>query len=136
MGMYDKLANFGEVFKPGDRFVITGAEYVGNISTRFGDASKSIFTLVTREHPDVKKQYSVLGEGFARQAQNASAADFPHVAEYTTIPSREGQSNLKLLAPVAMDPRDWINGDDGPPPIPVADPLATPSATATDDLGF
>ena len=125
MGMYDKTPNFGEIFKPGDRFVVLGAQFVGTISTRFGDASKSIFTLVTREHPDRKVQYAVLGEGFARQAQNATPSDFPHVAEYVTVPTgKQGQSNVKLLAPVAMDPRAFIDGDDGPPPAPVVDPLS------------
>ena len=142
MGMYDKTPNFGEVFKPGDRFVVMGAQFIGQISTWFGDASKSIFTLITREHPDRRVQYAVLGEGFARQAQNATPSDFPHVAEYVTVPTgKQGQSNVKLLAPVAMDPRAFIDGDDGPPAVPMVDPLSpTPLASQnideTEDIPF
>jgi hypothetical protein len=115
MGMYDKEPNFGETFKEGDRFVILGAEYVGSISTREGPAEKSIFTIVSREHPSSKVRYSVLGIGFANQAKRASRDDFPHVAEYVTVPTGRGENRVKLLARVEVEPRAFIDGDDGPP---------------------
>lgn len=113
MGMYDREPNFGEHFNPGDRFVITDAEYVGTITTREGPAEKSIFELVTRA--DQKRvKYSVLGKGFARQARQASRGDFPHVAEYIKIPTGQGNNEVKLLVKVDVDPRAWLEGDDGP----------------------
>lgn len=125
MGMYDKVPNFGEAFVPGDRFVLLGAEYAGKINTRYGEAEKSVFTIVSRDKPTVKVRYSALGAGFARQAQNAERGDFPHVAEYTISATGKGDNEVKLLVRVDVDPRAFIDGDDGPPlqagdiPLPV-----------------
>jgi hypothetical protein len=123
MGMYDKEPNFGETFAEGDRFVLLGAEYVGTIKTKFGSAEKSIFTIVSRDHPSVKRQYAVLGDGFAGQARRSERADFPHVAEYTSVPTASG-NRVKLLARVDVDPLAFIDGDDGPALTPVLTPEA------------
>lgn len=133
MGMFDKEPNFGETFKEGDRFVLTAAEYVGTIQTREGLAEKSSFTIVSRAHPDEAIRYSVLGVGFANQAKRAKESDFPQVVEFITEATGTGDNRVKLLAPVNVEPRDFLNGNDGP----------TLDATATqrvkkgaDDLGF
>jgi hypothetical protein len=134
MGMYDKDPNFGETFTEGDRFVVLGAEYVGTIRTARGEAEKSIFTIVSRLHPDRKVRYSALGKGFASQARRAERSDFPHVAEYTRVPS--GENEVKLLAKVDVDPRAFIDGDDGPELRPI-EPLAAVGADdSPDDVGF
>jgi hypothetical protein len=136
MGMYDKTPNFGDAFVPGDRFVLCGAVYVGTISTRYGDAEKSLFTIVSRLLPEEKIVYSALGTGFARQAQNAVPADFPHVAEYTVIPTGKDRNEVKLLAKVDVDPRAFIDGNDGPA-LPVNLDPATPGGMGPEeDLPF
>ena len=114
MGMFDKEPNFGEAFKEGERFVLTGAEYVGKISTREGPAEKSIFKIVCREHPAEEVSYSVLGVGFANQARRAKDDDFPQVVEYITVPTGTGDNRVKIVAPVNIDPRQFLEGDDGP----------------------
>ena len=129
MGMYDKSPNFGETFNVGDRFVILNAEYAGTINTRYGDAEKSVFTIVSREHPTTKVRYSALGAGFARQSQNAERSDFPHVAEYVTVPTGKGNNTVKLLAKVNQDPRAFIDGEDAPPLMPDEVAVAVPTDT-------
>jgi hypothetical protein len=114
MGMYDREPLFGEEFNVGDRFVVTDARYVGKIKTTYGEAEKSIFTIVSRKEPKKKISYSVLGEGFARQARQAERGDFPHVAEYVKIPTGTGGNEVKLLVKVDVQPRAFIDGDDGP----------------------
>lgn len=113
MGMFDKEENFGEAFKEGDRFILNAAEYIGQIQTREGAAEKSIFTVITREHPDPVR-YSVLGVGFANQAKRAEPGDFPQVVEYITQPTGSGDNRVKLVAPVRVSPEDFLNGNDGP----------------------
>lgn len=115
MGMYDREPNFEDSFQVGSRFVLTGAEYVGSINTREGPAEKSIFTIVSREDPQTEVRYSALGIGFANQAKRAESSDFPHVAEYTRIATGQGDNKVKLLAKVEVEPRAFLNGEDGPP---------------------
>lgn len=130
MGMYDREPNFEDSFKEGDRFVLTGAEYAGTIQTREGPAEKAVFVIVSREHPDVKRRYSALGVGFANQAKRAEPSDFPHVAQYVRVPTGQGDNKVKLLAKVDVNPRDFINGEDGPPLDESADPAGS------ENLGF
>jgi len=136
MGMYDKDENFGEHFNPGDRFVVTGMRFVGGINTRFGMAKLSLIEIVTRD-VQVKATYAMLGEGFAALAQRAEASDFPHVAEYT-VKELDGGNKVKLLTRVDVDPRAFLNGDDGPALEEQAiDALKTSfGATEIDPLGF
>jgi hypothetical protein len=132
MGMYDKAPNFEETFNVGDRFVMLGAEYVGSIPTRYGAAEKSVLTIVSREHPDRKIRYSALGQGFARQAQNAERSDFPHVAEYVVVATGTSNNKVKLLARVDVDPREFIDGNDGPPLLDEGESLFTGEAPTVD----
>jgi hypothetical protein len=127
MGMFDKEPNFGETFKEGDRFVILAAEYVGEIRTQHGKAEKSVFTIVSRDHPDRKIRYSVLGTGFAGQARRAEASDFPMVAEFVTVPTGNDGNRVKLLAKVDVTPRAFIDGEDGPAIEPL-EPTTAPAA--------
>jgi hypothetical protein len=115
MGMFDREPNFGEAFKEGDRFVLTSAEYIGKIHTREGVAEKSSFTIVSKEHPQEEVRYSVLGIGFANQAKRAEGDDFPRVVEYITLPTGTGDNRVKLVAPVNVDPRAFLEGNNGPP---------------------
>lgn len=136
MGMYDKDENFGEHFNPGDRFVVTGLRFAGEINTRFGMAKLSHIEIVTRGVQE-KVKYAMIGEGFAAQAQHAEPSDFPHVAEYT-VKELDGGNKVKLLTRVDVDPRAFLNGDDGPAlEEQVIDALKTSfGATEIDPLGF
>lgn len=133
MGMYDKDENFGEHFIPGDRFVVTGLRYVGEISTRFGKAKKSLVEIVTREEPKKRQMYSMLGEGFAGQAQRAESRDFPHVAEYIERPL-DGGNKVKLLSRVDMDPHEYIAGNNGPPLAPPSVDAIASAFAATEEV--
>jgi hypothetical protein len=115
MGMFDKQPNFGETFRIGDRFVLHGARYDGPIKTVHGSAEKSTFIIATREEPDTMTEYSALGVGFARQAKAAEASDFPVVVEYVSVATGNEGNSVKLLAPVPMDTKDFVAGDNGPP---------------------
>lgn len=132
MGMFDREPNFGETFKEGDRFVLTAAEYMGKISTREGPAEKSSFTIVSRAHPTEAIRYSVLGVGFANQAKRAKDDDFPQVVEYITVPTGTGDNRVKVLAPVNVDPREFLDGNDGPP----LDDQTVEATRGATDLGF
>lgn len=137
MGMYDREPNFEETFTEGDRFVLLDAQYVGTINTREGPAEKVLFTIVSREHPDVKRKYSALGVGFANQAKRAERGDFPHVAEFARVPTGQGENRVKLLAKVDVQPRAFIDGDNGPP-LPETDLLAASgqASQSEEGLGF
>lgn len=135
MGMYDKEPNFEETFTEGDRFVLLDAQYVGTINTREGPAEKSLFTIVSREHPTIKRKYSALGVGFANQAKRAEKGDFPHVAQFTRVPTGQGDNKVKLLAKVEVDPRAFIDGEDGPE-LPDTDLLAATGQAREEDVGF
>lgn len=115
MGMYDREPNFEETFTEGDRFVVLNAEYVGTINTREGPAEKVILEIVSRMEPTKRIKYSALGVGLANQAKRASRSDFPHVAEFVRVPTGTGDNKVKLLAKVDVEPRAFIDGDDGPP---------------------
>jgi len=131
--MFDREPNFGETFKEGDRFVLTAAEYVGTIQTREGPAEKSSFTIVSRSHPSEAVRYSVLGVGFANQAKRSKPDDFPVVVEFITEPTGTGDNRVKLVAPVEVEPRQFLSGDDGP----ALDVTATQKVKGGhDDLGF
>lgn len=114
MGMFDKQPNFGEKFNVGDRFVLLSAHYDGEITTKHGKAEKSTFAIATRETPE-RVEYSALGVGFGRQARAAVQGDFPVVVEYISVPTGNEGNSVKLLAPVAVDPRAFLDGEDGPP---------------------
>lgn len=133
MGMYDRYENFGDHFAPGDRFVVTGLRYVGEISTRFGKAKKSLVEVVTREEPNKRQTYSMLGEGFAGQAQRAESSDFPHVAEYIEHPL-DGGNRVKLLSRVDVDPREYMAGNDGPPLAPLNVDTIASAFEATEEV--
>lgn len=138
MGMFDKEPNFGEAFSEGDRFVLVAAEYVGTINTREGPAEKSSFTIVSRAHPNERIRYSVLGVGFANQAKRARSSDFPQVVEFITEVTGTGENRVKLVAPVNVDPREFLNGNDGPPldaGWQIVPARANPQEGA-DDIGF
>lgn len=113
MGMFDKQPNFGEEFNPGDRFVLLGAHYDGEITTKHGKAEKSTFAIATREKQE-RVEYSALGVGFGRQARAAEPGDFPVVVEYVSVPTGNEGNSVKLLAPVAVNPRAFLDGEDGP----------------------
>lgn len=114
MGMFDRLPNFGEKFNTGDRFVLVGAEYTGEINTKHGKAESCLFTVVSRDEPKKKIKYQALGVGFARQAKEAEPGDFPRVVEIIRVPT-SNDNEVKLLAPVDVEPRAFIDGEDGPP---------------------
>ena len=114
MGMFDQDLNFGENFEPGDRFVLTGLQYVGKINTRNGEAEKSIVTVCTRESYPKQERYSFLGIGVANMARKAEASDFPVVVEYYYQDRPDGKT-LKLFARVNVTPGEFIKGNDGPP---------------------
>jgi hypothetical protein len=141
MGMFDRDEPFGDSFKAGDRFVLLELTYEGVIPTRMGEAEKSRARIVSREHPDKARWYSVLGVGIARMAKQAEASDFPCVVELIEHPTGKGDQRVKLLAPVDVGPRAFIDGEDGPPAKrpDTADPL-TDRAPATnhgeDDIPF
>lgn len=132
MGMFDREPNFGETFTEGDRFVLMGAEYMGKISTREGPAEKSSFTIVSRAHPTEQIRYSVLGVGFANQAKRAKADDFPQVVEFITEATGTGDNRVKLVAPVNVDPRAFLDGEDGPP----LDKETVKATTEANDIPF
>lgn len=119
--MYDREPNFEDSFKVGDRLVLTDAQFIGTINTRFGAAEKSLLTVVTRDSYPTRVTYSALGAGFANLARRATRADFPHVAEYILVDLGDGKA-VKRFAPVYADgsdellsPRAWVEGDDGRP---------------------
>lgn len=116
MGMFDRDKNFGEVFKPGDRFILTSLVYEGEIQTVNGAAEKSRAGIVLRNEGGDKtpEKYSMLGKGFAEQARRAQRTEFPCVVEYVKIPL-SNDKEVKRLEPVAVDPGEWFNGNDGPP---------------------
>ena len=144
MGLYDREPNFEEQFKPGDRMVLTGLQYVGTVNTKHGPAEKVFIDVVTREtYPNSSGRvvrYSALGVGFAALAKRATRGDFPHVAEFVRVPLPGGKE-VKRFAPVEITPAEWVKGDDGPP-LPIealgagdANVTAT-DAGPTDDVGF
>lgn len=136
MGMYDRDPNFEEHFEVGDRFVVTGMEYVGTINTRFGEAHKTLITIVTRDSYPKRVTYSVIGAGFANLAQRADRADFPHVAEYVRV-QLDARRDVKRLARVDVEPRDWKDGDDGPPvDVDALTPASSGVGAAEDDIPF
>lgn len=115
MGMDDREPNFGETFNEGARFILMGAEYVGTINTRYGDAEKSLLDIVSREHPDRRVKYTTLGVGIANQARRSERSDFPRVVELVAIPTGTGGNRVKRLVKVDVEPRAFLDGDDGPP---------------------
>lgn len=139
MGMFDRDEPFGETFTVGDRFVLLALTYEGTIQTRMGAAEKSRAKIVSRDHADKVKWYSALGVGIARMAKQADAQDFPVVVELIEVPVGNSGNKVKLLAPVDVKPRAFIDGDDGPPATrPDTDPLSgggTP-ADADEDIPF
>lgn len=114
MGMYEREPNFEDTFEVGDRMVVMAMEYVGTINTRFGAAHKTLVTVVTRESYPKRTTYSVIGAGFANLARRAERSDFPHVAEYVRV-ALDARRDVKRFALVDVDPRAFIEGDDGPP---------------------
>jgi hypothetical protein len=114
MGLFDRDVNFGETFRPGDRFILTSLTYEGEIDTVHGKAQKSRAGIVIRGDDESPEKYSLLGSGFAEQARNAERGDFPCVVEYVLIPLA-GDREVKRLVPVDVTPRNWFEGDDGPP---------------------
>lgn len=132
--MFDREPNFEDHFTVGDRFVITGMQYVGSISTKFGPAEKTLITAVTRDSYPAKTTYSAIGAGFANLARRSERGDFPTVVEYRRVQLGEGRE-LKTFAPVAIEPRAFVEGDDGPP-VPEDDPVATPGTSAPDEIPF
>lgn len=136
MGMYDREPNFEENFDVGDRMVVVGMEYVGTINTRFGEAHKTLVTLVTRDSYPKRTTYSVIGAGFANLARRAERSDFPHVAEYVRIQLDE-RRDVKRFARVDVAPRAFVEGDDGPPvDVDALSPQNAQTGTATDDIPF
>lgn len=136
MGMDDREPNFGEVFSEGSRFILMGAEYVGTINTRYGDAEKSLLDIVSREHPDKRVKYTTLGVGIANQARRSEPSDFPRVVELVAIPTGTGGNRVKRLVKVDVEPRDFLDGDDGPA-IDALDLAADqPSTQADTDIPF
>jgi hypothetical protein len=139
MGMFDRDEPFGDTFKTGDRFVLLALSYEGVIQTRMGEAEKSRARIVSRDHADTARYYSVLGVGIARMAKQAEASDFPCVVELIEVPTGKGDQRVKLLAPVDVAPRAFIDGDDGPAAKrpDAADPLkGAPAADADDTIPF
>lgn len=140
MGMYDPEPNFEDSFSEGDRFILMGMEYVGSIQTRFGPAEKVLLDIVSREHPTKRVKYSAIGRGFAAMAKRAERGDFPHVAEFIRV-DLPGGNQVKRFARVEVDPREFLNGDDGPElePSQLGDALAGgagSTAPADDDIPF
>jgi hypothetical protein len=131
MGMFDRDKNFGECFSVGDRFIITSLHYDGELTTVHGQAQKSRAGIVVRGESLKPEKYSLLGEGFAEQAKRAEVTDFPAVVEYVKIPTT-GDKEVKRFEPIAMDPNDWFNGDDGPALI-LSEAAASPSS---EDVAF
>jgi hypothetical protein len=132
MGMFDRDKNFGEHFKPGDRFILTSLRYVGEIETVHKGAQKSIAGIVTRG-TETPEKYSLLGEGFAEQAQRATRGEFPVVVEYVKVPTT-GDREVKRLEPVNIEPRKWFEGDDGPPLA--LETVGSTAGSSTDDATF
>lgn len=138
MGMYDQEPTFEDHFQPGDRMVLMGLEYVGTITTRFGDAQKVRVSVITRESYPNRLVFSALGAGFANLAQRASAQDFPHVVQYVRVPLADGK-DVKRFVRVDVSPADWKDGDDGPA-IDLAglapEPVAPGIGGSTESPGF
>lgn len=132
MGMFDRDPNFGEKFSTGDRFVLVAAKYDGTMKTVHGDAEVSILTIVSRDEPKKKIDYRALGQGLAEQAKRASSGDFPQVVELQEIPTGNGDKKVKKLAPVLVDPREFLEGNDGPAPVDISSGKKDDSS----DLGF
>lgn len=138
MGMYESEPNFGETFDTNDRFILMGMRYVGTISTVHGPAEKTILRIVSRDHPDRIVEYSALGVGIANQAKRAKNDDFPHVAQLVSV-DIGGNKSVKRFAPIEIDPRSFLNGDDGPAPDPKFLEAAAKTAASSggsDNLGF
>lgn len=114
MSAFKQAPNFGEVFRKGDRFVVCGMKDNGEIQTKFGPAKSSMVTIVSRDHPTHKRTYLALGVGINRQACQAEASDFPQVVELTETPTSTAGNSVKLLSPVEVDPREFLDGNDGP----------------------
>lgn len=129
MGFFDRDPNFGEKFKKGDRFIVTKAEDGGQISTVHGTAERCYLTVVTRDKQE-EVRYQALGMGLAEQARKAESKDFPCVVELQEVPTGKGDNVVKKLAPVLVDPREFLNGNDGPPAV----ETSTPSGSK--DLSF
>lgn len=138
MGMYDNDANFEDHFEVGDRLVLMGLTYEGQISTRFGKADKTTVFAVTRESYPKRLRFSALGVGFANMAKRAERGDFPHVAEYIVVDLPNGNT-LKRFAKVEVTPAEWKDGNDGPAIDPAEyAPSATTAGTTpeTEDIPF
>lgn len=136
MGAFTAAPNFGEKFNKGDRFVVTNMKYNGKIKTRYGDAESSMLTIVSRDHPSQKISYLALGVGIARQATQAEPGDFPQVVELTDSPTSTPGNTVKLLAPIMVDPREFIDGNDGPELNLNSVVDATPDEDAGGEVGF
>lgn len=135
MSMFDKVLNFEDVFTPGDRFVLTGMKFEGEITTRHGKAQRTTIKTVTRDSYPKVISYSALGVGFASMAKRAERSDFPVVVEYAVVNLPEDKT-LKILAKVEVTPRDWKDGEDGPPVV-LEDYKSGDSETAADtDMPF
>lgn len=114
MGMFDRDPNFGEKFTPGDRFILCGIKYEGEIQTVHGTAKRSTVKIVTRDETDKKPiSYTALGDGFALQAQRVATGDLPAVVEYVKIPIGNDRE-VKRFEPVGIGPQEWFDGNDGP----------------------
>lgn len=113
MTMYERDPNFEDAFTVGDRFVVTAMVYEGQINTKFGPAEKTRISIVTQDGYPETVTYSVIGAGFANLARRASAEDFPHVAEFIHVPLGDNK-HVKRLAPVDVDPKAFVEGDNGP----------------------
>lgn len=97
MGMFDREKN--EDFEDGDKFVLESLRYVGLINTVHGPAPKSV-AMIKRPGEKVATAYSLLGEGFAQQAQSVAEGDLPREVEYKLVPTGNGDRKVKRLEPV------------------------------------
>jgi hypothetical protein len=116
MGMFERPENFGENFSVGDVFILMDARYDGDITTSFGPAKKSTFTIM-RRGDESGHQYTALGDGFAEQSRSVAPGDLPCVVEYTKVPL-QGDKEVKRLEKLEISPEDWFKGQEPNKEIP------------------
>jgi len=107
MGMFDKDKEIGNridtEFDLREDFILWAVEIAPDkVSTKIGDATKTILTVSRIDEPDVQFDCTTLGSAIADKAAQQTADDFPVVVQLRKVAGRFGSEALVL-----QYVRDW-----------------------------